>query len=504
MKFREVYYGQNSADVLLIQPNVLQKIKPENIDPVQTYYWDTCSKVGSLFGDLPIEPNWGLLSIAKALSIKGYTSLYLYFHLYDYIKIKKENEFLTENDLVKILSKKKFSFVGISTMTISHYNALKIAEICKKVNPDCKVILGGLQFSFLPFEGVNNEYVDAVLRGEGEFSFVDLIYAMKNGLNLNNVSGVVYKNNEGKIIETTPKLINDLNVLPFPMYELWPEDIPLIPRIYTARGCNGGCDYCVVNQFFYGKYRKRNIEKVFEEIKYVVNNMNCTDLLIGDLNLGADKDNIIKLCNLIIENNLKIKWWCQTRAKDLDDEVLEIISKAGCVQIGIGIESADEEILNSTSSNKSNEKINIIDLCTLIHKHKMEVQGYFIIGLPGEDIDTAINTIKSIDFLTSEGYVDITHIAVLVPYPGTPIYDRTEAYDLKIISQDFSKYIMNCDYMNTGIPVVETKELSCYQIYSLWQLALSTAAKNFEKRTNKNTPSMFENLDEFWRSIKLK
>ena len=61
MKFREVYYGQNSADVLLIQPNVLQKTKPENIDPVQTYYWDTCSKVGSLFGDLPIEPNWGLL-----------------------------------------------------------------------------------------------------------------------------------------------------------------------------------------------------------------------------------------------------------------------------------------------------------------------------------------------------------------------------------------------------------------------------------------------------------
>ena len=62
---------------------------------------------------------------------------------------------------------------------------------------------------------------------------------MKNGLEWNNVSGIVFKNKEGEIVENPPKLIEDLNVLSFPMYELWPTDIPLIPRIYTARGCNG-------------------------------------------------------------------------------------------------------------------------------------------------------------------------------------------------------------------------------------------------------------------------
>lgn len=503
MNFKEIYYGENKVDILLIQPNVLQRVKPENIDPVQTYYWDVCSKVGSLFGDLPIEPNWGLLSIAKSLSINGYKTLYLDLHLFEYVKVKKENEFLSESDLFEILSNKNFTFVGISAMTLAHYNALKIAEVCKKVNPDCKVILGGLQFSFLPLEGIKSKYVDAVLRGEGEFSFVDLIDATERGSKWDDIDGIVYKSKEGKIIENPPKLIEDLNSLPFPMYELWPTDIPLIPRIYTARGCNGGCDYCVVNQFFYGKYRRRNVENVFKEIQYVVNEMKCTDLLIGDLNLGADRDSIIKLCKLIIENNLNIKWWCQTRAKDLDEEIIAYMYKAGCVQIGIGIESADEEILNSTSSNKTNEKISIIDLCSLIHSYNMEVQGYFIIGLPGEGLGSAIKTIKSIDFLTLEGYVDITHIAVLVPYPGTPIYEKTEAYDMEIISQDFSKYIMNCDYMNTGVPVVETKSLSRYQIYSLWQLALSTAAKNFEKRAKTNIPSMFDSVDDFWQNIEL-
>lgn len=67
MKFNEIFYEKFDGDVLLIQPNMLQKIKPKYIDPVQTDYWENSEKVGSLLGDLPIEPNWGLLSIAGNL-----------------------------------------------------------------------------------------------------------------------------------------------------------------------------------------------------------------------------------------------------------------------------------------------------------------------------------------------------------------------------------------------------------------------------------------------------
>lgn len=107
MKFNEIFYGKFDGDVLLIQPNMLQKTKPEYIDPVQTDYWENSEKVGSLFGDLPIEPNWGLLSIAGNFKRCKYTTRYLDFHLYDYIKLKLNGEFIENSDIFKILENKK-------------------------------------------------------------------------------------------------------------------------------------------------------------------------------------------------------------------------------------------------------------------------------------------------------------------------------------------------------------------------------------------------------------
>lgn len=501
MKFNEIYFSHESGDVLLIQPNMLQPTLPEHIDPVQTEYWNCCDRVGSLLGDLPIEPNWGLLSIASNLLQNGYKVSHIDFHLYDYIKVKRKNEFINEEDIFNVLSKKEFKVVGISAMTLSHKNALNIARVCKQVNPNCKVILGGIHFSFLPEEALQYDYVDGVLCGEGELSFLELMSALNTGDSWDSIPGLLCRNQD-PTKKTPARLIKDLDTLPFPAYSLWPEDIPLIPRIYTARGCNGGCDYCVVNQFFYGKYRRRSIANVIEELKYI-KELGCDEILVGDLNLGASKLDVINLCNYIIENKMNIRWWCQTRACDLDEELIDIMSNAGCVQVGIGIESADEIILQKASSNKSHMSLSIKELCSLIKKYGMEVQGYFIIGLPGETMNSALKTIACIDDLTKNGFVDISHIAILVPYPGTPIFENPQAFDVQIVHKDFSKYIMNCDYMNTGLPVVRTNELSEYQIYSLWQLALSTAANNFKKRLNDKCNNLFDDVSFFWQEINL-
>ena len=116
-------------------------------------------------------------------------------------------------------------------------------------------------------------------------------------------------------------------------------------------------------------------------------------------------------------------------------------------------------------------------------------------------MSSAMKTIGMIDDLTKNSFVDVTHIAVLVPYPGTPIYKSEKDFDVKIISKDFSKYLMNCDFMNAGVPVVRTAELSEYQIYSLWQLALSTAANNFANRLTTNRPDMFNDIETFIEKI---
>ncbi|MBE6033734.1 MAG: B12-binding domain-containing radical SAM protein [Clostridiales bacterium] len=502
MNFNDIFFKKEDFDVLLLQPNMLQQIDAKYVDPVQIEYWNSLEKVGSLFGDLPIEPNWGLLYIAASLKANGIKTGLLDLHLYDYIKYTKTNNFIDEADIKKLLELKNFKLIGISSMTLSHVNALKIAQIAKEVNPQCKIVLGGIHFSFLAEKTLaENPFIDGVLAGEGEKSFVELFKYIDCKSQWDTIEGLSYRDQERIHVKDGYPLIKELDSLPYPDYDLWPEDVPLIPRIYTSRGCNGGCSYCVVNKFFCNKYRKRSNESVLEEINYLVKKYNVTDVLIGDLNFAANVDEAINFCERLAESGLNLKWWCQTRPDGLNETLIEKMAKAGCKQIGIGIESVDDDILDSIMSQKSNPNLNTEELCRMIKKHGISVQGYFILGLPGENIKTALSTIKCIDKLTKEGLVDVSHIAVMVPYPGTPIFNEALKFGIEIVDDDFSKYLMNCDFMNAGVPVVRTKYLSNYQIYTLWQLALSTAAKNFNSRLNFQRNNMFNELDKFWDKI---
>jgi len=499
-----MFYESTKADVLLIQPPILKHVKKRDIDPVQTNYWDKSDKVGSLIGDLPIEPNWGLLYLASSLRLNNITVNLVDFHLYDYVKYKKTDEFVNLAEIERTLKLKKFKMVGISALTRSADRALVIAELCKKINPDCKVILGGIHFSFVVNEVLEKcKAVDAIIKGEGEKAIVSLMNNIDNIAHWHEIEGIAFRDQKGCIHnDNKTNFIENINEIAWPDYSLWPSDVPLIPRVYLSRGCIGDCDYCVVNQLFLCKYRKRDINDVIDEIKMLKEKYSVSELLVGDLCFPADKQGTIEFCKLLIESNMGIKWWCQTKPELLDREILEYMKKAGCVQVAIGIECMDEKVLSLSNSHKydAGNKESIYDLCKLINDYDIKVQGYFIFGLPGDTIDTSISTIKMLDRLTANGLVNVTHISVMVPYPGTSTMNNHEKYGMEIVNDDYSDFLMNCDLMNAGIPIYKTDTLDNYQIYSLWQLALSTVAKNYEKKSLQGT-FMFKELDYFVDSL---
>lgn len=495
--FHDIFHMKNEVDVLLIQPHIFKHTPVDYIDPVQLDYWESMGKVGKLLGDLPIEPNWGLLYMASSLIRNQYSVEMLDFHLFDYMKFTKTGEFIGYEDIEEVLKLKRFKVVGITGLTRTHHRALRIAQICKRINPSCKVVLGGIHFSFISERIIKEcEFVDAVIRGEGEDAIVDLLKNLDNRDAWGSISGMVYRNAKG-ICKNEIRL-KDINSIGYPAYDLWPSDIPLIPRIYLSRGCIGNCDYCVVNIFFKGKHRRRKIDDVIDEIIFLQERYNVSDLLIGDLCFPANEKDTLEFCSKIIEKGIKVQWWCQTRPEILNDEILAIMKRAGCVQIGIGIESANIDVLDKCNSVKTSmgEDNDIKKVCKRIKKHNIAVQGYFMIGLPGEDIGKTMKTIMLIDELTGKNLVDVTHISVLVPYPGTHVDAGEGAGEIQIIDPDYENYLMNCDLLNSGIPVYQTSSLSRYQIYSLWQLALSTAAKNFSKRDSK-VLDMFRNLSHY-------
>lgn len=501
MNFHNIYFENNDTDVLLIQPHILKQTEKDNIDPIQRYYWASCNNSGKLLGDLPIEPNWGLFYLSASLKKNNYTVELLDFHLFDYIKYEKYNEFISYGDIEKIIQKKKFKVVGISTLTRSHKRALKIAQICKRLNPQCVVVLGGIHFSYLNDKKtflLKHNYIDAILKGESEETFVELVNNSNNKNNWKKIQGITFKENDKTIYDDENfTLLKDLDKIPFPDYDLWPSNVPLIPRVYLGRGCVGSCDYCAVNNFFGKRYRKRDLNLVIDEIKHLYNKFNMKEFLIGDLSYPNNTGESIKFCKMLIENDLNVRWWCQTRPELLNEKVLKYMKMAGCTQIGIGIEAEDKTVLKNINSYKYNKQVPSIDeLCRIIKKNDIMVQGYFILGLPQDNLDTSIKTIKLIDRLTAENLVDVTHLSVMVPYPGTKLFTEPESYELEILDKNYDNYLMNCDMMNSGVPVYSTVNLNNYQIYSLWQLALSTAGKNFNKR-NKRILNMFNEVDTF-------
>lgn len=495
--FEEIFFGEKECDVLLIQPNVLQHTNLNNTFS-QKEYWMLMEKTGTLFGDLPIEPNWGVLYVASALESQNYSVCYLDFHLYDYVKYKKTGEFITDYEINDMISRKKFKYVGITSMTQSHNNAIKIAAFCKSINPASLVILGGIHFSFIARETLeSHNFIDAIIIGEGEDVFPLLLKTSKNRDQWNNFNGIAFAYKGQVVFKDKFNIIEDIDKLEFPRYELLPSDVPTIPRIYTSRGCDRGCPFCAVSNFFQKSYRRRSIDNVIREINYLTDTFKFSDFILGDLSFGADREYALTLCNFLICNNIKVRWWSQTRAGILDEELLTKMKEAGCSQLAIGIETGDYDLMKKFSVDKY-PKNSIIDTCWLIKKHGISVQGYFMLGIPGETIHSAVKTIELIDYLTKNNLVDVTHISVMTPYPGTNIKG------IEIENLDYNSYAMNADEFNFGLPVHKTGEISNYQLYSLWQLALDSASKNFKTRKNYKRPEMFKNLESFINSIQLK
>ena len=500
MNFNQIFYEREKCEVLLIQPHILKQVPLSDIDEVQTTYWRLMSSVGTLFGDLPIEPNWGLMYIAANCKANGIKVRMLDFHLYDYIKYQRNGKFISYDDIEAILRRKSFRVVGITAMTRSCMRAMRIAQICKMINPDCLVVLGGIHFSFSHDNKLlDSEFVDALILGEGEDAFIKFYQNADDKLAWGSINGLVYRQENKTVSNKNFNIIQNIDRLPYPDYESWPSDVPVIPRIYCSRGCIGRCEFCAVANFFCKTFRKRAIDNVLNEIEFLKSTYGFKEYLIGDLSFGIIKNDAFDLCHKLIEKKLNIHWWCQTRPDLIDNDLLASMKLAGCIQIGIGIESSSTMILNDTNAKKTTDR-GIDKVLRRIKEADILVQGYFIIGLPGETMESANNTIDLISSLIEKELIDVAHISVLAPYPGTSLHDFPEQHGIEIVNWNYEDFLMNCDLMNSGVPVFNTSDLSRHQIYSLWQLALATAAKKFSNRTTKKT-IMFEDLETFVGNI---
>lgn len=239
---------------------------------------------------------------------------------------------------------------------------------------------------------------------------------------LSGIKGLVWRKGEEIIINATRPFIKDLDDLPIPMHELLPYKkyrMPLIKGpftfIVTSRGCTAGCIYCIKHVNYQFTVRLRSPEKILEELwvlkKLGINNVN----MYADL-FTASRDQVMGLCKVMIESGINMKWTCNSRVDYVDEEMLQMMAKAGCWFMTWGLESGNEQVLRHARKGVYLDQAQ--RALTWAKKAGIKNWGYFIIGLPTETEETIRQTI---DF-SKKLPLDIALFHVAAPYPGTPFF----------------------------------------------------------------------------------
>jgi radical SAM superfamily enzyme YgiQ (UPF0313 family) len=241
-------------------------------------------------------------------------------------------------------------------------------------------------------------------------------------VDLYGIKGLAWRDGEEIVINFPRPFIKDLNDLPIPAHELLPLQKYLMPMmkgpftfIVTSRGCPAGCTYCIKHVTYQYSARVRSPELIMEELwrlkKLGINNIH----MYSDL-FTVNRDQVVDLCKRMIDEKINIRWTSNSRVDYVDEEMLQLMGKAGCWYISWGIESGNEQILKHAHKGAYPDKAERALLWA--KKAGINNWGYFIIGLPGETEETIRETIE----FSKKLPLDIALFHVAAPYPGTPFF----------------------------------------------------------------------------------
>ncbi len=311
----------------------------------------------------------------------------------------------------KLISEIKPDLVCLTSTTPSFPRAVEIARFTKE-NTGAQIVFGGFHPTFRPADAL--EYGDIVVRGEGEETIKDIL----EGKPLEKVKGVSFKQN-GKIVHNEDREpIENLDSIPFPAYELFSLDAYEMLSIVTSRGCVYNCSYCCATRFWKCKVRFRSIDNVLKELE-LIRRLGFRKLKIHDSTFTLNRERVIKICEGMIKRGLDFSWSCETRADYLDKEVLEMMKKAGCSLICMGLDSADEGILKK---NKRFIDLEMVRKMFLLAKDMgIKTRAYVVFGLEGE---TGKSVDKTLSFL-KDVRPDQIMLSLATAYPGTELEKRT-------------------------------------------------------------------------------
>jgi len=321
--------------------------------------------------------------------------------------------------------------IGLTATTLSHFSATELALAFKESGIGCPIVLGGPHVLGMEHESLREPCFDYAISGEGEQTMLELANAVLKHAPVEAIKGLVHRNGSTITYNGDRGPIPDLDQLPFPARHLLPDLNLYRPKaisykrlpsthLFTSRGCPYKCIFC--RTAFGRDVRFHNYQYTIAEIQHLISDFGIKEFIINDDTFILDRTRVLAFCQSIKEMNIDITWSCNIRANLVDRELLIKMKEAGCWEVAIGLESGNQQILNSLKKGITLEQGR--KACQLAYEAGLYVRPSFILGSPGETHETIEQTI---DFAKSLP-VHYPTFSLMTPFPGTEIWERADEW----------------------------------------------------------------------------
>jgi anaerobic magnesium-protoporphyrin IX monomethyl ester cyclase len=313
--------------------------------------------------------------------------------------------------------------IRTSLPTIDH--DLAVCAATKERFPTLQIALFGPAIGSLGHRVSRDQSIDFATIGEPDLAVLELM----RGDPVEGIAGLMHRNGSTWTRNAERKFQRDLDAIPFPRWDLLPYHNYIIPKsatagamrclpMLTSRGCPFGCNYCPypVGQGLLWRYRSP--ANVVDELEHVVRDLGVEYIIFRDPLFSANKKRVTAICEEIIKRGLTVKWRCETRVDCLDESTIKIMSEAGCAGVNFGVESIDPQIQKNVERKPITDE-QFVTTIGLLRKYGIQTFAFFVIGLPGDTVETILKTIAFAIRLRASW----TQFTVATPFIGTKLYD---------------------------------------------------------------------------------
>ena len=381
------------------------------------------------------------------------------------------------NNLEKRIESFDPDVVLTSGFTCNAYSCARTCEIAKKINDKIITIAGGIHFSFIPEESLNDfPEIDYIVRGEGEYTLVELIKSLNNAGKIENIRGISFRNN-GNIIHTPSRpLIKNLDSLPYPGYHLVEDYVSRYHFSMMAgkntcymtfegsRGCDFKCSFCTQWSHWGGRWRTKSIKRIADEIEFLNETYGGVFLWFTDdhFNIGLRGK---KLYNELKKRKCKeeIMLFMQARTDDVanNPDVIQKLRSVGTYWIMCGVENDSAETLKEFK--KQTKSKDAYSTMKILRENDIFSHAMFVIG-------SRRDTYESIERLRNYSVdlqPDFTIYTALTPFPGTPYFEQAKkngwVFDLNYSNYDMAHAIMATETLTRK--EVQQELWKCYRYF---------------------------------------